>query len=47
MAQALQAMADPARRQCYAGQAPKRAADFGVARAKDAYWAVIREAAAA
>jgi glycosyltransferase involved in cell wall biosynthesis len=47
MAQALQAMADPARRQSYAGQAPKRAADFGVARAKDAYWAVIREAAAA
>ena len=46
MAQALQAMADPARRQSYAERAPKRAADFGVARAKDAYWAVIREAAA-
>jgi glycosyltransferase involved in cell wall biosynthesis len=46
MAQALQAMADPALRQNYAERAPKRAADFGVARAKDAYWAVIREAAA-
>jgi glycosyltransferase involved in cell wall biosynthesis len=47
MTQALQAMADPARRASYAERAPKRAADFGVARAKDAYWAVIREAAAA
>jgi glycosyltransferase involved in cell wall biosynthesis len=47
MAQALQAMADPARRQSYAERAPKRAADFGVARARDAYWSVIREAAAA
>ena len=47
MAQALQAMADPARRQSYAEQAPKRAADFGVARAKDAYWAVIRESTSA
>ena len=46
MAQALQAMADSARRESYAERAPKRAADFGVARAKDAYWAVIREAAA-
>jgi glycosyltransferase involved in cell wall biosynthesis len=46
MAQALQAMADPARRHSYAERAPKRAADFGVARAKDAYWTVIREAAA-
>jgi glycosyltransferase involved in cell wall biosynthesis len=47
MAQALQAMADPARQQSYAEQAPRRAADFGVARARDAYWAVIREAATA
>jgi glycosyltransferase involved in cell wall biosynthesis len=47
MAQALRAMADPARRQTYAQQAPRRAADFGVARARDAYWAVIREVAAA
>jgi glycosyltransferase involved in cell wall biosynthesis len=47
MAQALRAMADPARRDSHAERAPKRAADFGVARAKDAYWAVIREAAAA
>jgi glycosyltransferase involved in cell wall biosynthesis len=47
MAEALRAMADPARRQSYAERAPKRAADFGVARAKDAYWTVIREAAAA
>jgi glycosyltransferase involved in cell wall biosynthesis len=47
MAQALQAMADPARRASYAACAPKRAADFGVARAREAYWAVIREAAAA
>jgi N-acetylgalactosamine-N,N'-diacetylbacillosaminyl-diphospho-undecaprenol 4-alpha-N-acetylgalactosaminyltransferase len=47
MAQALQAMADPARRRSYAERAPRRAADFGVARAKDAYWTVIREAAAA
>ena len=47
MAEALRAMADPARRQSYAGRAPKRAAEFGVARARDAYWAVIRAAAAA
>jgi glycosyltransferase involved in cell wall biosynthesis len=47
MAEALRAMADPARRQSYAARAPKRAADFGVARAKDAYWAIIRAAAAA
>jgi N-acetylgalactosamine-N,N'-diacetylbacillosaminyl-diphospho-undecaprenol 4-alpha-N-acetylgalactosaminyltransferase len=47
MAEALRAMADPARRQSYAGRAPKRAADFGVARARDAYWAVIRAAAVA
>jgi N-acetylgalactosamine-N,N'-diacetylbacillosaminyl-diphospho-undecaprenol 4-alpha-N-acetylgalactosaminyltransferase len=47
MAEALRAMADPARRQSYAERAPKRAAEFGVARARDAYWAVIRAAAAA
>ena len=46
MAEALRAMADPTCRQRYAERAPKRAADFSVARAKDAYWAVIREAAA-
>jgi len=46
MAEALRAMADSARRQNYAERAPKRAADFGVARAKDAYWAVIRAAIA-
>jgi N-acetylgalactosamine-N,N'-diacetylbacillosaminyl-diphospho-undecaprenol 4-alpha-N-acetylgalactosaminyltransferase len=42
MAEALRAMADPERRRQYAERAPKRAADFGVARARDAYWAVIR-----
>jgi len=47
MAEALRAMADPARRHGYAERAPKRASDFGVARARDAYWAVIHEAAAA
>jgi glycosyltransferase involved in cell wall biosynthesis len=47
MAEALRAMADPTRRQSYAERGPKRAADFGVARAKDAYWAVIRDVAAA
>ena len=46
MAEALRAMSDPARRAGYAECAPKRAADFGVARAKDAYWAVIRQAVA-
>lgn len=44
MAEALRAMADPARRQSYAERSPQRAADFGVARARDAYWAVIRAA---
>jgi N-acetylgalactosamine-N,N'-diacetylbacillosaminyl-diphospho-undecaprenol 4-alpha-N-acetylgalactosaminyltransferase len=47
MAEALRAMADPARRRSYAERASKRAADFGVTRAKDAYWAVIRAAAGA
>lgn len=44
MAEALRAMADPARRQSYAERSPQRAADFGVARARDAYWTVIRGA---
>jgi glycosyltransferase involved in cell wall biosynthesis len=47
MAEALRAMADLARRQSYAERAPQRAAEFGVARAKAAYWSIIREAAAA
>ncbi|HET6157696.1 MAG TPA: glycosyltransferase [Dongiaceae bacterium] len=47
MADALRAMMDPERRRAYAEQAPRRAADFGVARAKDAYWTVIREQAMA
>jgi hypothetical protein len=47
MAEALRAMADPERRRAYAERAPKRAADFSVPRAKDAYWAVIREQAPA
>jgi len=42
MAEALRAMTDPERRRLYATRAPQRAAEFGVARAKDAYWAVIR-----
>ncbi|HET6620838.1 MAG TPA: glycosyltransferase [Dongiaceae bacterium] len=47
MAEALRAMADPERRRAYGARAPMRAADFGVARAKDAYWAVIRDQAPA
>ncbi|HEY3146817.1 MAG TPA: glycosyltransferase [Dongiaceae bacterium] len=47
MAEALRAMMDPERRRAYAAKAPKRAADFGVARAKEAYWAVIRAQQAA
>ena len=43
MAEALCAMTDPERRRAYGERAPKRAADFGVSRAKDAYWAVIRD----
>jgi glycosyltransferase involved in cell wall biosynthesis len=46
MAEALRAMADPKRRRGYAEKAPKRAADFGVARARDAYWSIIRAQAA-
>jgi glycosyltransferase involved in cell wall biosynthesis len=42
MAEALHAMSDPERRRVYGERAPKRAADFGVARARDAYWSVIR-----
>ena len=42
MAAALRAMMDPQRRRIYASRAPERAAHFGVARAKDAYWSVIR-----
>ena len=42
MAEALRAMADPARRHDYGRRAARRAADFGVQRAKDAYWQVIR-----
>lgn len=43
MAEALRAMQDPARRREYGQRAAHRAADFGVQRAKDAYWSVIRE----
>lgn len=43
MAEALRAMQDPARRRDYGQRAARRAADFGVQRAKDAYWNVIRE----
>jgi N-acetylgalactosamine-N,N'-diacetylbacillosaminyl-diphospho-undecaprenol 4-alpha-N-acetylgalactosaminyltransferase len=47
MAEALRAMSDPERRRMYSERAPKRAADFGVARARDAYWAAIRAQAPA
>jgi N-acetylgalactosamine-N,N'-diacetylbacillosaminyl-diphospho-undecaprenol 4-alpha-N-acetylgalactosaminyltransferase len=47
MAEALRAMSDPERRRAYGERAPKRAADFGVARARDAYWSIIRAQAAA
>ena len=43
MAEALRAMEDPARRRDYGQRAARRAADFGVQRAKDAYWSVVRE----
>ena len=46
LAEALRAMQDPERRRTYGEKAARRAADFGVQRAKDAYWNVIREAAA-
>ena len=42
MAAALRALEDPEHRRHYAEAAPRRAAEFGVVRAKDAYWAVIR-----
>jgi glycosyltransferase involved in cell wall biosynthesis len=44
MAEALRAMQDPGRRRDYSERAARRAADYGVQRAKDAYWDVIREA---
>ncbi len=44
LAEALRAMRDPERRRAYGEKAARRAADFGVQRAKDAYWSVIREA---
>jgi glycosyltransferase involved in cell wall biosynthesis len=47
MAEALRAMSDPERRQRYREKAPKRAADFGVARARDAYWSIIHTQTAA
>lgn len=43
LADALRAMMDPERRRLYGERAPERAADFGVARAREAYWAVIRD----
>jgi glycosyltransferase involved in cell wall biosynthesis len=43
MAEALRAMEGPERRRDYGQRAARRAADFGVQRAKDAYWSVIRE----
>ena len=42
MAQALRAMGEPERRLVYRERTPKRAAEYGVARARDAYWSVIR-----
>jgi N-acetylgalactosamine-N,N'-diacetylbacillosaminyl-diphospho-undecaprenol 4-alpha-N-acetylgalactosaminyltransferase len=42
MAEALRAMQDPERRRVYSEQAAQRASEFGVARSRDAYWAVIR-----
>jgi glycosyltransferase involved in cell wall biosynthesis len=47
MAEALRAMSDPERRRRYGEKAPKRAADFGVARARDAYWSIIHAQTAA
>jgi N-acetylgalactosamine-N,N'-diacetylbacillosaminyl-diphospho-undecaprenol 4-alpha-N-acetylgalactosaminyltransferase len=47
LAEALRAMMDPERRRVYGERAPERAADFGVGRARDAYWAVIRDRGAA
>ncbi|MFN0191982.1 MAG: glycosyltransferase [Aestuariivirga sp.] len=42
MADALRAMLEPKRRWCYREKAVRRAADFSVSRAKDAYWTIIR-----
>ncbi|MDY0872573.1 glycosyltransferase [Dongia rigui] len=42
MAQGLRAMKDPERRASYAEKAERRAADFSVARAKNAYWDALR-----
>jgi N-acetylgalactosamine-N,N'-diacetylbacillosaminyl-diphospho-undecaprenol 4-alpha-N-acetylgalactosaminyltransferase len=42
MAEALRVLDDPARRRLYGEKAARRAADYGVTRAKDAYWSVIR-----
>ncbi|WP_162917516.1 glycosyltransferase [Dongia deserti] len=42
MADALRAMSDAGRRRMYGERAQRRAADFGVARACDAYWSIIR-----
>jgi len=47
MADALRAMSNPERRRPYGEKAPKRAADFGVARARDAYWSIIHAQTAA
>jgi hypothetical protein len=44
MADGLRAMSDANRRRCYAEKAAKRAGDFSVARAKNAYWNVINAA---
>lgn len=42
MAEALRTLDSPVRRRIYGEKAARRAADYGVARAKDAYWSVIR-----
>lgn len=42
LAEALRILQDPERRRAYGEKAARRAADFGVRRAKDAYWEVIR-----
>jgi glycosyltransferase involved in cell wall biosynthesis len=44
LADALRALQDPEQLLLYGERASRRAADFGVQRAKDAYWGVIREA---
>ncbi|MBK8161331.1 MAG: glycosyltransferase [Rhodospirillaceae bacterium] len=41
MASAMQAMADPERRQAYGHKATRRAAQFSVGRAREAYWEII------